>query len=69
VQRAARAVAHNLGLGRLGLPPGEIGGQRDEALQLIIERADPLQTPLGQFHRRQFAAGNPASCLRDGNEI
>jgi hypothetical protein len=67
--RAARAVAHDLGLRRLGLPPGEICSERDEALQLIIERADPLQIRLSQLHRRQFAPGNAARGLRHGYEV
>jgi hypothetical protein len=69
VEWAPRAVAQDLGLGRLGLPPGEIGGECDEAMQLVIERADPLQIRLGQLHRRQFAPGNPARGLRDGYEV
>jgi hypothetical protein len=68
VQRAARAIAHDLGLGRPGPLPGKLGGQGDKAHQLVVDRGNALQVGLGQLDGRQLAPGDPARCLGDRDE-
>ena len=68
MQWAARPLAHDLDLGRRGLPQRDIRGERDEALQLIVELSDPLQIRLSQFYRRQFMPGYAARGVGEGCE-
>ena len=68
VQRAARTIAHDLGLGRPGSLPGKLRGQGDKAHQLVVHRSNALQVGLCQLDGRQLAPGDPARCIDDRDE-
>ncbi len=49
VQRAAIGAAAQFSLRLPRLFQGEIGSQRDEAMELAIDGIDPIETGVGQF--------------------
>ena len=69
VQWAARPIPHDFSLGRLGLGPCKLRGQRDKAQQLAVDRRYALQIRLGQLDRGQLALHDPARCVGNRDEV
>ena len=58
VHRAAISPGADLGFGRLRLTHRVFGRERDEGLDLRVDRIDPAEKRLDKFDRRQFLASN-----------
>src|SRR5690606_38707950 len=66
VQGAAVVAAHDLALGAPGLAAGEIGGDRDECVELRLESLDAREIGIGELERGQLARSDEARRLGDG---
>jgi hypothetical protein len=65
VQRPAIFPGAQFLLRLRGLAQSQIGGHRNEAVQLPVNGVNSFNTSLGKFHRRELSAPEPGGGLRD----